>query len=237
MAIEFGWSYANVSTKNERIPNTDIVFFLNARITSANLPKEYIGIHIVRDPRDILVSGYLYHKRTIEPWCTNKNHRIGKEIEYPQIPYSQLHRSFEWKRKYLDSLGGMSYQDVLNNCNATEGLLFELAHYCAWTLEDIRESQIDDAKILEVRFEDLMDDFENWMQKVFEHCKLTGEERKFAELESSKENLKKMSDRDLRKNTHIASKRTSKWKEYFDEGLKEKFENLYGDIIRRYGYE
>jgi hypothetical protein len=102
---------------------------------------------------------------------------------------------------------------------------------------DIRESKVDHLKTLEVRFEDVMEDFYDTMQKVFNHCNFNLEELNFATQVSSKENVKKMSEKELKKNTHIVSKRTSKWKDYFNEDLETKFHDLYGDLLRRYNYE
>ena len=237
MAIEYGWSYSSVNRKDSRIPNSDIVFFLNSRINPAELPEEYIGIHIVRDPRDILVSGYLYHKRTTEPWCTNKNRQIKKKIDYPQVPNSQMHRELSWKIKYLESLGKKSYKEILNERDELSGLLFELNNYCAWTLSDMKHSVIDREKTVEIRFEDVMDDFEITMDKVFEHCNFEAEEKSFAIRESNKENIKNMDDKTLNANSHISSKRTSKWRDYLSDDLLVLFDKRHGELLRRYGYE
>ncbi|MDA8570339.1 sulfotransferase domain-containing protein [Schleiferiaceae bacterium] len=236
MAVEYGWSYSNVSRKDEIVPNSEVVFFLNAKINPEQLPKKYIGIHLIRDPRDVLVSGYLYHKRTNEAWCTNKKNDISKKISYPQVPYSQMHRSEIWKANYLKSLKGKSYQETLNSLNQYEGLLFELQHYCAWTLEDIEDSIVDTDMVLEVKFEEVMKDYDNSMKKVFNHCNFTKEEFEFAIVQSKKENLKNMSEKELKANTHISSKQTSKWKDYLDQDLIRVFNVKYESLIKKYDY-
>jgi len=93
---------------------------------------------MVRDPRDIWVSSYLYHLRTREAWCTNTTFDASPPIVYPRVDYSFQHRSEEWKRAWLDRLGGRSYQDNLRGLDRDRGLAFELNGYTDRTLTAMR---------------------------------------------------------------------------------------------------
>ncbi|CAI5961884.1 unnamed protein product, partial [Closterium sp. NIES-65] len=72
----------------------------NAALGSLKLlgDKKYKAIMTVRDPRDVVVSGYFYHKTTQEPW-----------VHEPRSEY-----------------GGKSYQQMLNNVSKSAGINMEV---------------------------------------------------------------------------------------------------------------
>lgn len=43
------------------------------------------GIHLTRDSRSVVYSGYFYHLGTGEAWCTNSNFDVNSVIRYPQV--------------------------------------------------------------------------------------------------------------------------------------------------------
>jgi hypothetical protein len=87
---------------------------------------DLIGIHVIRDPRAMIRSAYIYHQSTHERWA----HEVRSEH------------------------GDRSYRDVLRNHNAKEGLLFEIENM-ATTLMSMLEWDYDDERFLEIHFEDL----------------------------------------------------------------------------------
>lgn len=118
------------------------------------LARAYRGIRLLRDPRDIWVSGYLYHRRTQEHWCINTNFDPRAPITYPRVDFSMQHRSERWKRKWLERLNGRSYQQNLLDRDQVAGLDFELQGYTGCTLEAMRAWRPDPA-VLDVRLEEL----------------------------------------------------------------------------------
>ena len=87
--------------------DTDIFFQTHSQIDVSKLPP-YRGTHIVRDPRDVIVSGYFYHKWAPERWCA-------------------VERAYD----------GMSYRDRLKNLSKEDGLIFEIDHVGHETLSDM----------------------------------------------------------------------------------------------------
>lgn len=66
-ARQVGWQYH--STVNGVPPDSAELVLVH----DGSFPRgagECRGTHIVRDPRDLIVSGYFYHLRTSETWCT-----------------------------------------------------------------------------------------------------------------------------------------------------------------------
>ncbi|NHX28197.1 hypothetical protein HA397_30140, partial [Escherichia coli] len=86
----------------------------------------------VRDPRDLVVSGYFYHRRGAEPWSTKVDPTPADwEIVNGVIPAGMP--------------AGQSYADYLSGMEPEQGLLTELefrtAHFDAmgaWNYEDPR---------------------------------------------------------------------------------------------------
>src|SRR5262249_37323907 len=93
------------------------------------------GVRLVRDPRDVWLSSYLYHQRCRERWCISENFDLTSPILAPRVPYSQQHRSEDWKRAYVEGLNGLSYQRNLLSRDADSGLDFEMNRYTDWTVE------------------------------------------------------------------------------------------------------
>ncbi|PNQ73288.1 hypothetical protein C1T31_07145 [Hanstruepera neustonica] len=236
LSLKYGWTFKSIPGHVDTIPDVDVLFFLHSQVNYDKLPKEYIGIHVVRDPRDIIVSGYLYHKRTIEEWCINKNFQTNKPIEYPQVPNSQMYRSEDWKIAYLKSLNGKSYQEYINSLNQEDGIHFEMNHYGKWTIEDMLKWDFDKTNCLELKFEDLMSDYEAVMIQILDFCKLTPNQLNFAKSIANKEDLSKMSKKEIENNPHISSVQTKKWERYFSPQNKAYFDNHFSDVLKKYNY-
>ena len=127
----------------ERLRDLDVVVFLQTR---RNDPKAighlaFRGTHIVRDPRDMLVSAYFYHLRTDEAW-------VHKPRE-------------KWK--------GQSYQGLLKSLSRTDGLFTELERMNRLTFKDMRTWDYTISEILELRYEDVLADEHRMMERIFRH--------------------------------------------------------------------
>ena len=236
LSIEYGWKYVSIAGSINEMPKADVVFFLHSQVDYNKLPKKYIGIHLVRDPRDIITSGYLYHKRTIEEWCINTNFQTEKPIVYPQVPNSQMYRSEKWKIDYIKSLEGKSYQEKINALDEEEGILFEMNHYGKWTIDDMLKWDFEKANSLELKFEDIMENYDEEMMTIFKHCKFSDAQIKVAKAIADKEDINKMSKKDIEKNKHISSVKTKKWERYFSEKNKAYFDKHFSEVIKKYNY-
>jgi hypothetical protein len=68
----------------------------------------------LRDPRDLLVSGYFYHKKGVEPWTKIKN-PTPKDFEIVNGNIPKVLRDSK-----------LSMHEYLNQCDMDEGLMIEL---------------------------------------------------------------------------------------------------------------
>jgi hypothetical protein len=110
----------------------DLVYFANADEFNRDLlgPRRIRGSHVVRDPRDLVVSGYEYHLVTKEAWA--------------QVP-----RPF---------YGGLGYQAYLRSLNDYDGLMAEILWFAATTAHGMAAWDYGQPDFLELRYEDVLAD-------------------------------------------------------------------------------
>lgn len=63
-----------------------------------NISYRYVGLHIIRNPRDVVVFGYFYHLGCYEKWALQTQERSNNK----------------------------SYKDYLKSLPQQEGILFEM---------------------------------------------------------------------------------------------------------------
>ncbi len=224
--------------KQTKIPDGyDVVLFAHSQLDFCCIEEPFVGIHLIRDPRDVIVSGFLYHQCTEEKWCINIDFPSTSPILFPQVPYSQQHKTEDWKKNYLNSLCGKSYQQNLLDRTQAEALLFEIENYGSWTIEDMGAWLYDRKNILEVRFEDLMDSYDVVFEKIFKYVGFDGDMLNRAKNVAIRHDISRKSDSEIRNMKHVSSRRSKKWQQCFEEAHKEVFKSKFGDILIRLDYE
>lgn len=233
----FGWQFAVLHGYQESIDtDLDVAIMSHSLVNFDNLPEKYLGVHLIRDPRDIVVSGYLYHCRTDEPWCINTDFAESECLMFPQVPYSQQHKTEQWKREYLRSLNGRSYQQRISALDQEAGLNFEMEHYAGWTIKDM-QSWSTNEQMLEMKFETVMSNFDKSFQQIFDHLRLTEANHKTAKRLAEKHDLSRKSDSQLEKMKHVSARSSSKWEEYFSDNNKQLFKDKFGSVLSQLEYE
>lgn len=141
LSAESGIPWIGLWTENEagRIPHTGHAFLVNWRGWFPDAlwqSDDAAFLHLIRDPRDILISGASYH------------HRAGVAGE-------------EFLHQPRDDLEGRTYQEhIIGLKTQDEKLLFEMENKHAETLGYMRAWPYDDPRTIELRYEDLMQDTE-----------------------------------------------------------------------------
>lgn len=195
------------------------------------LPESFRAVRVVRDPRDVWVSGYLYHRHCREPWCVNAAPVPAGPIGFPFVPMAFAHRRERWKRDWIARLGGRSYQANLLGLDRAAGLDFELAGYAGATFEDMQGWRFG-AAVPDVRLEDFASDFDAAWRRVFG---LLGFEEELAGLAAA-EDVGRMSDAEVAARPHIHGRSTSKWREVLSPEQAAAFGARYGGLVARLGY-
>lgn len=210
--------------------DADIVLFAHSLVGFDLGVCNFNGVRMVRDPRDVWVSGYLYHRHCDEVWCTNTDLReTGAPILFPQVPRSQQHRPEAWKRDYLRSLGGKSYQANLQQLPKAKGLAFELDHYAGWTI-DAMTGWTPHPAVNDVAIEDLSANFDATMAGIFSHLGFSGDSLARALEIARAEDVARMSDTAIAADPHIHSRQISKWRDYLSARDLDYFAERFPDI-------
>lgn len=238
LCAEWGWTFQAVRGYAAAPPaDVDVVLFEHSLVDLNTVAQPYVGVHLIRDPRDVIVSGFLYHQRCQERWCINTNFDLTEPINHPQVPFSQQHRSLDWKRAYLTSLNQQSYQANLHARSPAAGLMFELEHYGAWTIESMLAWDYHNPQVLELKFEAIMADFDASFATLFAHLGFTPAQQQRALQLAAAHDLNRMSDRQLAENAHISAKQTQKWRQYVLPEHKSAFLDRFGEALMTLGYE
>jgi hypothetical protein len=216
-------------------PEPGIVLLPHA-ILRGPLDRPYRAIRMIRDPRDIWVSGYFYHLRTVEEWCINADFDPTPPISWPRIDHSVAHWPESWKRHYIERLKGRSYQNNLLDRSRVDGLAFELDGYTGWTLATMREWPLNHAVAMDVRLEDVMTDFDGEMRRIFEHFGLSAEQIQTALAVARTEDMRRMDDAAIARRPQISSRTISRWRDVLTTTQIADFEATFGDLIRSLGY-
>lgn len=221
---------------NEIDPDPDIVLIAHSLFRRPPA-RPYRAIRSIRDPRDIWVSGYLYHLRCDELWCVNTELSAAAPIGWPSVDYSILHYPETEKRAWLARLNGVSYQQNLRGRSTEDGLLFELGGYTRNTLDAMRSWDPTGVATLDVRLEDAMADFDGTMRCIFNHFGFSADDVEAALEVARLEDVRRMSDERLAERPQITSRTISKWRDVLPPAYVAAFETEYGDLIRALGYD
>ena len=172
----------------------------------------------IRDPRDLLVSGYFYHKRSAESWCDLLNPEDSDwEIVNGKVP-EQLPR-------------GSSLSQYLNSVSVEAGLLAELDfrknHYdsmMAWPDED--------ARVRLFRYEDLVGNEAEIYNQMFEFYGFSTVNKFVGRFYARRYRAAKRQS----KLKHIRNASSGQWRKYFTPEVTRQFNHCYKDLLEKLEY-
>jgi hypothetical protein len=191
------------------LPNDFNVFVPgNSRVHAAEIPGPFQGLHMIRDPRDIIISGCFYHQKAPEKWLHTR------------------HRHF----------GGLSYQEKLNSYPSLDDrILFEMEHAGRPCIQELLAWNYDDPAFLEVKYENLIADEQLVLfHTIFAFLGFPGIAMPRA-LRVAYENSLFSGVPTI--TSHIRSGKPKQWEQYFSSHHRARFIDLFGDALQRLGYE
>lgn len=172
----------------------------------------------IRDPRDLVVSGYFYHKRGAEPWLT---------IESPT--------EADWyfaNGRIPDGLreARTSFAKYLQSLPEEEGLLAEL-EFRAPHLESMAQWPAAHPDIVTYRYEDVVGNEAAVMDELFAFYRLSPIERRLGNWFAKRYSIgKRGADR------HIRNPASGQWRGYFTPRVKQTFDANYAGLVEMLGY-
>ena len=195
------------------------------RIVSANgfaidlerLPEPFRIVRFVRDPRDLIVSGYLYHRRGAEPWFRRPSPtEAGWAPINGHVPEGMP--------------GGISFAEYLQRLSVEEGLLAEMA-FRKHHFESLRRWR-PDPRIRVFKYEEILGHEAEVFGEIFAFYELPWLERRAAMwLARYYAAPNRAGDR------HVRDPSPGQWRSHFTPAVLEAFERQHGDLLELLGYE
>jgi len=209
-AYASGYTYEKVLLNQPR-PSSKVVLSNHGKVDFAALGK-YRAVHLMRDPRDMIVSGYHYHKWTNETWA----HRPDDK--------------------------GMSYQQKLNTVDTTTGLFMEIDHFTFFYRELLENWDMNNPDMLEVSYEALMGpERDRHYKEIFAFFGSKGDQLQMGidlmRLFEAKRRTGSGSDAKQAKNSHIRSGRSEQWRKELEPQHLAYIEAQLGPVLRKFGYD
>jgi hypothetical protein len=172
----------------------------------------------VRDPRDLVVSGYFYHRRGAEPW-------LRLESPTPADWYFANGCVPEGLRA-----AGTSFARYLQSIPEEEGLLAEM-EFRRFHFESMAAWPATHPDIATYRYEDLIRDEVTVLRDVFAFYELTPLERWLATRFASRYSAAGRS-----RDPHVRNPADGQWRMHFTTKVRRSFDAQYGDLVARLGY-
>lgn len=227
-----GWEFGHHNTDADSFfsavnssDSTRIHSLNNLPVNLDLLPCPFVGAHIVRDPRDLLVSGYRYHL-----WCNEAWAKEAPMNGYIRSNLDLIHLGL--KQEDYDR----SYQELLNSVDQSIGLRIELdwrrPHFEQMLGWDYNRSEI-----LELRYEEIFGNEVSEFERLFVHFGLIPKQ-----YQRTLKFLKQISFDQLQKKGGTGSKQHAtigahgQWKEFLPDELQDEFNHRHYTLIDKLGY-
>ena len=195
--------------KQDNLPEQfDLFFQDHSKFDFSSWKTPFRGVHMIRDPRDVIVSGCFYHKKSREEWL----HKPRKEFN------------------------GLTYQQKINSySDINDQILFEMENVGKGNIDDMLNWNYIHPSFYEIKYEDLIEDTNLMLfHEIFNFLEFPG--KVIPSLLAISYNNSLFSGK-LQQSVHIRSGKKSQWKQYFKQIHKERFWDLFNNALIKLGYE
>lgn len=185
----------------------DIYFNTHSDFDLASMRFPFKGLHVVRDPRDLIVSATHYHLVSDEAWLHARRPEFGH----------------------------MSYHEKINSFQSFDDqMLFEMENSSYRNVSAMKVWDYGDARFMNVRYEDLMVDTQlQLFERIFRHLGFREWAIGWCLAFAYRNSLFSGGVR----SQHVRSGATRQWPDYFRSRHRARFEQLFGDVLSRMGYD
>jgi Sulfotransferase domain len=186
----------------------DVFHQVHSSYTLNAIDRPFKGVHIIRDPRDRIISGVFYHLKSDELWLHVKDEQYD----------------------------GMTYQEKLRSFpSLSEQIMFEMENSAHRDILDMIKWDYTNEHFIDVKFEDLMADNDLILfHEIFSFLGIKGHAIPTALSIAWRNSL--FSGK-VKYSAHIRSGKPREWAEYFTNDHKARFVELFGDALIHLGYE
>ena len=212
VAEHFGLTLQKSNSRSDQLDLQTDILFLNHSHLPLDTLGQFVGSHMIRDPRDVIVSGYFYHLWTEESW-----------VHAPDARYN-----------------GQSYQQHLQSLDQHAGLLAEIERYAKyisdWCMLDWNYS---DERFFEIRYEALVADESAVFQQLFSHYGFHDQAISVCLELAATQSFERVTKRKAGKvlpNSHLRSGKPGQWREVLAEDHVSAIERSMKPLLVHLGY-
>jgi hypothetical protein len=208
-----GLEFQNTAFSAADPESADIILSHDSCLDLGNIRQTWRSTHMVRDPRDLLISAYFYHLRTKEEWCVEPsagNHDLPPD---------------------------MSYQQHLRSLGREQGILYELGHVSGRITELMGRWDYSSPGVLELRYEDVLGNEAFWFKRIFKWYGFSGDMVSKGVEIALRYSQEKLRPGDPGHGHGNRKSRPGYWREHFTDPIRKAFRNSYGDVLVKLGYE
>jgi len=190
----------------------------------------------IRDPREIIISGYLYHKQCQEIWAINNNYNYYHGWKENHFRDKDLRKNKEYINFCNLFSKDISYKEKLLGLDVHDGLIHEMNHVAFLTLTGMGKFNfIEKSNVFILKMENILTNFEQSFQSLLDFLKIQENKRLAIYDKVSRFNLKRNSSIKLNlitnKNLNI-----DRYKVFFNKKINSIFINKYEYLLKKYNY-
>ena len=170
-------------------------------------------LHVIRDPRDVIISGCFYHLKTTEKWANTPRQEFGG-------------------RNYRETISALPTDH--------DKLVFEMKHTGMHTITDMVNWNYKDPDVFEVKYEDLIGDVDyKFFRPMMQFLGFDGEQLDDVLKIVHEHSLfggatPQSASKDP---VHVRSGESRQWPKTFTPELKAAFKEIHPDALQKLGYE
>lgn len=198
------------AVSGDSLPTSGVLFDQNSHLNPTDWAR-FRGSHMIRDPRDVVVSGYFYHLWTAEAWA----HEPKAE------------------------LGGQTYQQHLKSLPIEAGLIAEIDK-CKFVFNKMRNWNYRNPAIRELKYEAVFTDPDTQFRRLFKHYGFHDTAIEAALDFARRSDFRAVSGRApgiIREQTVMRAGIPGQWTEYFTPRVRQHFRDTNPDLLQKLGYE
>ena len=191
---------------------------INNHTLDMNSYPEARVTRFIRDPRDLLVSGYFYHLRAPEAWCNIVDPTDSDlEVVNGTVPVGLTR--------------GLSYSQYLSGLSLKEGLLAEI-EFRRKHFESMASWPGDNERLQTFRYEDIINNEARIFDQIFRFQGLPWATRQLGIVYARYFASRRFKSR----NTHIRDPRAGQWAAVLPGDVKTLFNRQYRELLLKLDY-
>lgn len=191
----------------------------NHAVNLSHFTFPYRATCFVRDPRDLVISGYFYHRRGVESWTNIKNPDPTQwSVVNGNIPQSLK--------------PGQSFSEFLQDVDTETGLLAEI-DFRKFHFGAMREWDLDQPNLFVFKYENVVGREPDCFRDIAEIYEFSEKWKSELVRQANRYSLQNLNTN----KEHVRDPNPRQWSKYFTNNIRNMFKSKHNDKLVKLGYE